>query len=90
MFLVGNSKELSVADNSIFVESLTYSQLCPPRTPEPTKMCKLLSGVCAGWLSKTGRCLTFDNNADGWVHGDAAVNVVVKTLRGRLKKLVLG
>lgn len=34
----------------------------------------------AGWLSKTGRCLTFDNNADGWVHGDAAVNMVVKTL----------
>eukprot|EP00913_Durusdinium_trenchii_P016440 g15454.t1 len=44
----------------------------------------------AGWLSKTGRCLTFDQNADGrmnqnpvsgrWVHGDAAVNVVVKTL----------
>eukprot|EP00434_Breviolum_minutum_P040877 symbB.v1.2.036344.t1/scaffold5099.1/size30949/2 len=34
----------------------------------------------AGWLSNTGRCLTFDGNADGWVHGDAAVNVVVKTL----------
>eukprot|EP00438_Fugacium_kawagutii_P007469 Skav208195 [mRNA] locus=scaffold1738:87604:88733:+ [translate_table: standard] len=38
----------------------------------------------AGWLSKTGRCLTFDNNADGWVHGDAAVNVVVKTLLGTM------
>ncbi|CAJ1356641.1 unnamed protein product, partial [Effrenium voratum] len=34
----------------------------------------------AGWLSKVGRCQTFDQSADGWVHGDAAVNVVVKPL----------
>lgn len=44
----------------------------------------LLATFVPGWLSNTGRCLTFDGNADGWVHGDAAVNVVVKTLRGAL------
>ncbi|CAE8714194.1 unnamed protein product [Polarella glacialis] len=34
----------------------------------------------AGWLSGPGRCFTFDASADGFVHGDAAVNMVVKPL----------
>ncbi|CAE7696886.1 ppsD [Symbiodinium microadriaticum] len=34
----------------------------------------------AGWLSKVGRCQAFDGAADGWVHGDSSVNLLIKTL----------
>ncbi|KAK3903957.1 conidial yellow pigment biosynthesis polyketide synthase [Staphylotrichum tortipilum] len=45
----------------------------------------IFSGLSRGqFLSKTGPCATFDNNADGYCRGDGCASVVVKRLEDAL------
>jgi polyketide synthase-associated protein len=48
-----------------------HLMLCPMWWPQH---------CAAGWLSKEGRCLTFDDSACGFVRSDACVSTVVKCL----------
>mmetsp|Transcript_22709 Transcript_22709/g.48197 ORF Transcript_22709/g.48197 Transcript_22709/m.48197 type:complete len:1074 (+) Transcript_22709:101-3322(+) len=59
------------ASNDLSVAIAAHALLSPLWWP---------SHCASGWLSRLGRCLTFDSSADGFVRGDGVAATAVKSL----------